>query len=282
VGRPRVLVKATSIALLIALATSCSNRDETAAPRPTPKRPSPTPISPSPVPETPSPRPPGDGPVGTIALENLTSGHAEATPMVTTEPIDPPADTLVLAHVMGFRPGGLPPPVLRGNDLTWTLVGGNQDGEKRHWVFRGVGSDPLPGPLTIDWGGDPTETLWVVDLAEGTAIGNEAADAVVQFAFQESQQNASSGSISLQPFADPLNDATVCFALAGSGHASDIAPADGFSETAEAQNPGPSLIISVFWKRGEGSCDADFLHVEGTKQIQSWLFLALELRAANT
>jgi hypothetical protein len=249
------------------------------------KTPSPVP-TPSPTPAavaSPSPSPQSSGRAGTIELSNLTFGHAEATPLVTTERFDPPADTLVLAHVMAFRHGGPEPPALTGNGLTWSLVGGNLDGEKRHWVFRGVGSRPSPGSLTIDWQGFATETLWVIDVAVGTAVGNEGADAIVQFVSQESQQNATGGVIELASFADPVNNVAVCFALAGSGAASDISPTDGFTETAEANNPGQNLIIDNFWKRGEDTtCDAEFLRDTGAKEIQSWLFLAVELRAANT
>jgi hypothetical protein len=232
---------------------------------------------------TPSPSPPGNGPIGEIELSNLTFGHAESTPVAVTEPIDPPADTVVLAHVMGFRPSEPTPPTLTGAGLTWSLVGGNLDGEKRHFVYRGIGHDPMAGPVSIDWGGQPTETLWIIDVARGAATGNDGADAIVQFASQESQRNAASGSIELQPFADPVHDAAVCFALAGSGAASDIAPAHGFTETAEADNPGQNLIISDFWWVGDHtSCDADFLHESGALEVESWLFLAVELRAANT
>ena len=73
--------------------------------------------------------------------------------------------------------------------------------------------------------------------------------------------NADHGSIELGAFADPVHDAAVCFAFAGSGAASDISPAAGFTETAEADNPGQNLIMSDFlWVGEHTSCDADFLH----------------------
>jgi hypothetical protein len=270
-----------ALALVIVIAASCSETTSGKGDRGS--SPPTGPITPSPrADESPSPRPDTSGPAATIELTNLTFGHAEATPLVTTEPIDPRPGTLVLAHVMAFRPGGPTAPTLSGNGLTWTLVGGNLEGEKRHWVFRGVGADPAPGPTTIDWAGAPTETLWVIDAASGTALGDDGAEAIVQFVSQESQRNADAGAVGLEPFADPENNATVCFALAGSGAASDISPIDGFVETAEADNPGQNLIISDFWKRGDAAtCAADFLHESGTKQIESWLFLAVELQAAR-
>jgi hypothetical protein len=136
--------------------------------------------------------------------------------------------------------------------------------------------------VTIDFSGASTEALRVIDAAPGAATGNDGGDAIVQFAFQESQENASNGSIALEPFADPVNDATVCFALAGSGAASDIVPEPGFTETAEVETPGANLIVSVFWKVGEDtSCDAEFQHETGAPEVELWLFLAVELRPAE-
>lgn len=227
---------------------------------------------------SPSPEENGDGRDGTISLTNLTSGHSEVTAVLTTEPISPPPDTLILAHVMAFNPAGPQPPALSGNGLTWTLVGGNVDGEKRHFVYRAAGPDPSPGPVTIDFG-TPTEILWVIDAAEGAATGDGGAEGIVQFVSHESQRNDTGGSIELSPFEDPVDDVVVAFALAGSGAASDIVPEDGYTETAEAENPGANLIISNFWRRGEDtSPSAVFEQDSGSKQIQSWLFLALELR----
>lgn len=232
---------------------------------------------------TESPRPQPSGPAATIRLSNLTSGYVESSALVTTESIDPPANTLLLAHLMAFQGGRMPePPTLSGNNVTWTLVGGNLDGEKRHWVFRGLASDPTAGPVTIDWGGIDTRTLWVIDAAEGADTGNDGADGIVQFVSQESQQNAAEGAIELQPFSDPDHNATVCFALAGSGAATGIDPTDGFVETGEAASKGQNLIIDNFWKVGESTtCPADFVDSSGTKQVESWLFLAIELQAAR-
>jgi hypothetical protein len=229
-----------------------------------------------------STRPP-DGPAATIHLSNLTFGYADFTPLVTTEPIDPPADTLLLAHVTAFQgPGEPEPPTLSGNDVTWTLVGGNLDGEKRHWVFRGIATSPNEGPVTIDWGGIETETLWVIDAAAGTATGHNGADAIVQFVSQESQLNAGEGAIQLQPFSDPENNAAVCFAFIGSGAAAGIFPADGFVETGEAASKGQDRIISDFWQRGQNTtCAAEFLNDSGTEEVESWLFLAIELQAES-
>jgi hypothetical protein len=261
--------------VLVVFAAACSTPGESAAPSRPPKgstSASTAPTSPSPS----SPRPVPSGDAAEIRIRNLTFGHTEITPSVTTSSIDPPAGSLLLAHVMAFWPGGPSPPELSSPGATWTLVGGNLDGEKRHWVYRGSGA--TAGPVTIDFG-IPTEILWVIDAVEGADTGNDGSDAVVQFASQESQRNAEGGSIQLQPFEDPVNNAAVCFALAGSGAASDIVPIDGFVETAEAENPGANLIISDFWKLGEDtSCDAEFQHDSGAKEIQSWLFLALELR----
>jgi hypothetical protein len=233
--------------------------------------------------DTVSPTPRPSGPAATIHLSNLTFGYADSTPLVTTEPIDPPAHTLLLAHVTGFQASGEPePPTLSGNDVTWTLVGGNVDGEKRHWVFRGTATSPSAGPVTIDWGTVQIETLWLIDAAAGADTGNNGADAIVQFVSQESQPNAGDGAIQLQPFSDPEHNAAVCFAFIGSGAAAGIFPADGFVETAEAAGKGQDRIISDFWKLGEDtSCAAEFLNDSGTEEIESWLFLAIELRAAN-
>jgi hypothetical protein len=269
-----------AVILVGLVATACERGGAAVAPTRPPKQGSTSPTLASPTPSS-SPPPAATGPAAEISIANLTFGHAEITTAVDTAPIDPPPHALVLAHVMGFWHGGPAPPALSGAGLTWSLVGGNLDGEKRHWVFRGVG-DPAPGPVRIEFD-VPAEILWVIDAVRGAATGHDGADAIAQFVSQESQRNAAEGSIQLQPFEDPVNNAAVCFALAGSGAASDIVPADGFAETAEAQNPGPSLILSTFWRVGEGtSCDADFLQESsGVKQVQSWLFLAIEVRAAR-
>jgi hypothetical protein len=267
-------------AVLALLAAACSSPQESAQPTRPPKgSPSSPPAATSSATAS-SPRPVPTGDAAEIRIQNLTFGHTEVTPSVTTAPVDPPAGALLLAHVMAFWPGGPAPPELSSPGATWTLVGGNLDGEKRHWVYRGSGA--TAGPVTIDFG-VPTEILWVIDAVEGADTGNGGSDAIVQFASQESQRNATDGSLQLQPFEDPVNNAAVCFALAGSGAASDIVPTDGFVETAEAENPGSNLIISDFWKVGEDTtCDAEFQHESGAKEIQSWLFLAVEVRPERT
>jgi hypothetical protein len=265
--------------VLVLFAAACSSPGESAQPTRSPKGPTSASTATS-SPTASSPRPVPTGDAAEIRIQNLTYGHTEITPSVTTAPIDPPAGALLLAHVMAFWPGGPSPPELSSPGATWTLVGGNLDGEKRHWVYRGSGA--ASGPVTIDFG-VPTEILWVIDAVEGADTRNDGSDAIVQFVSQESQRNATGGSIQLQPFEDPVNNAAVCFALAGSGAASDIVPTDGFVETAEAENPGANLIISDFWKVGEDStCDAEFQHESGAKEIQSWLFLAVEVRPERT
>lgn len=236
-------------------------------------------VSPSPI-EQPSQSPVGAR-SGRITLRNLTSGIVDRTPSAVTAPIDPPPDTLLLAHVFSFYPPGPEPPTVSSGGTEWTLVVGNQAGEKRHWVYRAMGSDAA-GPVTIDFGGAVQNAImWVVDAASGVDLGNDGADAIAQTVAHESQMNATEGTIALAPLEHPA-DAVVCFALAGSGAATDIVPETGYTKTAQAETKGANLIIATFWERGGGDTTpaAVFQDPSATPQIQSWLFLAIELRAS--
>jgi hypothetical protein len=244
------------------------------APSPTPT-PSPT-VSPSP---TPSPIP---TPGGTIEFVNLTSGvfaKSGSTSEITTRPVTLAPSTLGLLHVMTCCFGGVPTVTSPG--LSWELVVTHLTGEKRHWVFRAASVTGASGSLRMQFPTPQGRVLWIVDGAVGAALGDNGADAIVQTAFHESQANASSGAIGLAPFASPLN-AAVGFALCGSGPATNIVPEAGYVETAEAETPGSSLIIDTFYRVGEdASLQAEFRRdSDNTLQVQSWLFLALELAAA--
>jgi hypothetical protein len=244
------------------------------APSPTPT-PSPT-VSPSP---TSSPTPP---PLGTIEIVNLTSGvfaKAGATSEITTQPATFAPNTLGLLHVMTCCFGGVPTVTSPGR--SWELVVTHLTGQKRHWVFRAASAIGTSGSLRMQFPTPQGRVLWIVDEVFGTTLGDNGDDAIVQTAFQESQANANSGAIGLAPFASPLN-AAVGFALCGSGPATNIVPEAGYIETAEAETPGSSLLIDTFYRVGEDtSLEAEFRRDnDNSLQVQSWLFLALELAAA--
>ena len=77
----------------------------------------------------------------------------------------------------------------------------------------------------------------------------------------------------------PANVA-VGFGLAGSGQATNIQPETGSAETAEAQTTNSSLIIDTFWAMGDASVSATFLDDQSQPQVESWTFLAAELRVS--
>ena len=243
----------------------------------------PTSGAPSPSAATPSPSSGSSGP--RIRLDNLTSGAvSKEGSFSSTESavFSPPPNTLLLVHL--FTCCDLSsPPTLSGHDLVWELQVTHEAGEKRHWVYRAAsGAAPASDRLTFTFAATQDSALWIVDYAAGTPLGNNGGDAIVQTAYQESQPNASSGEIDLAPFEDPADGAVVGFALCGSGGATDIVPEAGFVETAEVATAGANIIIDTFWRRGEDTTvSAEFRQdSDGTLKVQSWLFLAIELRQA--
>jgi len=239
----------------------------------------PTQSSPPPSPTTgSSPVPSGMG----IRLGNLTAGGVSKSGSFTSTEsavYSPPPRALLLVHLFSCCSLSTPP-TLSGNGLEWELVVTHEEGEKRHWVYRAAsGAAPSSDRLTFTFAVAQDSALWIVDSASGTALGGNGGDAIVQTAFQESQGNASSGEIELTPFEDPVNGAVVGFALCGSGSATDIVPEAGFIETAQVETPGSNIIIDTIWRRGEDTTvSAEFRDPDGTLQVQSWLFLAIELR----
>jgi hypothetical protein len=235
-----------------------------------------------PTPSQGSGKPSGSSP---ITVENLTFGEVSKEGSFTsrsTSPIAVPADSLVLVHLMSCCDHAALPGVT-GAGLTFDLAVTHTEGEKRHWVFIAANEGgPTSGPLTFTFSSGQDRILWTVDVARNVELGSNGSDAIVQTAWQNSQTNADHGAIALEPFEDRARDATVVFALAGSGAATDIVPEDGMTETAEAETAGANLLIDTFWKAGEDtSPSATFRDDAGQLAIQSWLFLALELRATG-
>ena len=241
--------------------------------------------SPSAVTETPSPSE-VTGASPRIKLQHLTAGvfsKEGIADVQSTSPVTVPADSLVLVHLMSCCDHASAPRVA-GAGLTFDLIVTHETGEKRHWVFGAANEGgSSTGPLTFAFDSTQARILWVVDAARNVELGSNGADAVVQTAWQNSMQNADNGGISLQPLEDPVRNAVVGFALAGSGTATDIAPQGGMIETGEAEVQGSSLIIDTFWKVGdETSVAATFLDDAGQPTVESWLFLAIELRARGS
>lgn len=243
----------------------------------------PTSGAPSSSPTAPSPAPDQSGP--RIRLDNLTSGALTKEGLFSSAEsaiFSPPPNTLLLVHLFSCCDLSTPP-TLSGHDLVWELEVTHEQGEKRHWVYRAASGDaPASDRLTFTFAATQGAALWIVDYASGTALGNNGGDAIVQTAYQESQSNATSGVIDLAPLEDPVDGVVVGFALCGSGSATDIVPEAGFVETAEAATAGANIIIDTFWRRGEDmTVSAEFRQdADGTLKVQSWLFLALELRRA--
>ena len=242
--------------------------------------------SPSAATEDPTPSDdPAGRPGAPIELQNLTTGlhwKEGAATSRTTAPVTIPANSFVLVHLMSCCDHS-PVPKVTGAGLTFDLVVTHETGQKRHWVFGAANEgERKTAPLMFTFASNQGVILWVVDSALNVDLGNGGVNAVVQTAWQDSQGNADKGIIALEPFQDPLRNATVVFALAGSGTATDIEPERGMRETAEAEVGASSLIIDTFWKIGEDTSPAaTFLDEVGQPAVESWLFLAVELRAST-
>jgi hypothetical protein len=224
--------------------------------------------------------PSGSGP---ITIEHLTAEAVAkdgSSTWQSTADVTMPADSLVLVHLMSCCDYAAVPRVT-GPGLEFDLAVTHETGEKRHWVFVAANDGAAKsGPITFSFASPQNAMLWVVDAARHTELGNNGLDAIVQTSWQDSQRNAESGTIALGSFEDPERNAAVGFAMAGSGRATDIVPEDGMVETAEIETPGSNLLIDTFWRRGEDTAlAATFQDDTGALAIQSWLFLALELRA---
>ena len=220
-----------------------------------------------------------------VSISNLTTGRfikSGLTSSVTTAPVSIAPNSIGLLHLMSCCNHATVPTV-RGAGLSWELLVTHTTGQKRHWVFRAATTSvAATGSLTVAFAAPQSTVLWIADAASGVVITNNGADAIVQVAWQDSQTNATTGAIALGPFASPAN-AAIGFGLAGSGSATDIVPEAGYTETAQVASSGSNLIIDTFWGVGEDrSVSATFVDGNGAPQMQSWLFLAAELRAAGT
>jgi hypothetical protein len=288
-----VVAVALAIGFLAGQAYRSEPEPKSLADQPTPSAPSTpgvtkgseaSPTEPSPAsasPETSSPAQ-GSDQKSPIRLSNLTTGFLwkEApTTSITSEPVVIPADSLVLVHLMSCCDHESVPRV-SGPSSDFELAVTHETGEKRHWVLRAANDGPTTrGTLTFTFDAPQSRVLWVVDAATNVELGDNGADAIVQSEWQDSQPNAPAGQIDLQPFEDGRN-VGVAFAIAGSGTATDIAPRHGATETAEAEVGGSALIMNTFWSDAStGSLAAEFLDDGGQPAVESWLFLALELRA---
>ncbi len=281
------LVLAAVVVLAAFVGTRPDNPSDSGGPKGS--RPTESPVSATPT-KGPSSSAPSDDPTtespgssGSIRLENLTSGQLSKeapTASLATSGVTIPAHSLVLVHLMSCCDLASVPSVT-GAGLTFDLAVTHTDGEKRHWVLVAANTGgPTEGTLTFSFASEQARILWIVDSATNVELGNSGADAIVQTAWQNSQQNADQGSIGLEPFEDPTRDVAMGFGLAGSGTATDIVPEAGMHETAETETPGSSLLIDTFWGVGEDtSVSAVFVDDAGQRSVESWLFLALELRA---
>jgi len=220
---------------------------------------------------------------GPITLQNLTAAAVAKEGSSTsrsTADLTMPANSLVLVHLMSCCDYAAVPNVT-GAGLEFDLAVTHETGEKRHWVFVAANEGPArSGAITFSFASAQNAMLWVVDAALNTELGDNGLDAIVQSSWQDSQRNADNGTITLGSFEDPERNAAVGFAMAGSGRATDIVPEDGMTETAETETPGSNLLIDTFWRGGEDTAlAATFRDDTGALAVQSWLFLALELRA---
>jgi hypothetical protein len=292
--RPRVLAGIAIIAAVVLVVFVATRSDDPSGPDVAkPARGSkssqvskslpPSPGTDDPTPSSGSGNPAGSSP---ITIENLTMGEVSKAGSFTsrsTSPIAVPNDSLVLVHLMSCCDHA-DVPTVTGAGLVFDLAVTHTEGEKRHWVFVAANEKgPTTGPLTFTFSSGQDRILWTVESALNVELGSNGADAIVQTAWQNSQTNADHGAIALNAFEDAARNAAVVFALAGSGAATDIVPEDGMTETAEVETAGANLLIDTFWRGGEEtSPSATFRDDAGQLAIQSWLFLALELRAAGS
>jgi hypothetical protein len=211
-----------------------------------------------------------------IELTHLTDGYVQKEGFfrsASTEPVFLDDDQVTIVHLFSCC-DHVDPPVVTAGATTFDLVVTHSTGEKRHWVFRGVGED-VETPITFEFSIPQNIAQWIVDAAVGVPTTANGADAIGATAWQDSMANASSGSIDLAA----TTGAVVGFGAIGSGAARDVAPEPGFVETAEV-GPG-SYQIFTFWSPAPHSIlAATFVDEAGTPQVMSWLFLAAELLPA--
>lgn len=238
---------------------------------PDPKDDSPTPTT-SPG-STPSPTDrPDPGPTG-VELAHLTHGYiskAGTFESASTDPVFLDDDRVTIVHLFSCCDHA-DPPIVAAGATTFDLVVTHSTGEKRHWVFRAVGSD-TEAPIRFSFDLPQNVAQWIVDEAAGVPTTANGADAVGATAWQDSMRNASEGSIDLAAG----TGAVVGFGIIGSGRARAVAPEPGYRETAEV-GPGSYRMFTFWSPRPDSSLAATFVDGSGTPQDMSWLFLAVEL-----
>ena len=206
----------------------------------------------------------------TIVPTVLTSGgNAADQSSYNTASITPPANTLILLFVSNAL-GVLNTPTVTGCNMTWTQVITAEPANTRLTVFRGVGSAPTTGALTIDFAGQTQNNCrWVaVQLAGADTGGANGANGVVQSG--SAAGNGSTASISLSAIAKADNITIGGLSMnTGSG----ITVGSGYTELVNVS--GIEGNTEVEWRLG-------------TNNVVSWTYtganndlgVALEIKAA--
>lgn len=123
-----------------------------------------------------------------MRARNLTAGSDPNNLSVyTTDSISPTKKRLILAAVAQQDSIESGPPTLSGCNLTWvqvdTIIYNTSGGSERLILFRAMGLDPVPGPVTITGSSAYSGCSWVIDeLDVVDTDGTNGSAAVVQSA----------------------------------------------------------------------------------------------------
>lgn len=196
---------------------------------------------------------------------NLTSGEDGSSPgsTATTASISPSANKLILISV-GSKINGSTPnqPTISGNGITWEAIASiaKTDAQReRITLFRGVGSSPTPGTISIDFGGQNQERItWIADeVVDFVPIASNGAAAIVQaISVQTVGSGASSTTSLLITLAAMSSNQNLTYGVINIIDGS-IAPDAGLSELAEADSI-ETNHQSQYRKDGSASCGWSF------------------------
>lgn len=219
------------------------------------------------------------GAPGVITPHNhLTNGGtgSNATSYATAS-VSPTADALVLLTVASNLSGATPPnPTVSGCNLTWSLVETEAyDTAGTYysvWVYKGQGSSPTAGTITVDFGATTVGGLaWSVDEFEGA----HATSPIVQTAKDGAGQPSATGAtVTLAAFSDAANGTFGAFSWEAN-EAGSIGT--GFTEAGQGATSGPSMsVLAEYRADNDTTVDASW-----TTSAQ-WGAIAMEIQPASS
>lgn len=146
-----------------------------------------------------------------ITATHITQGEDNNKTSTTTASVSPNPNKLqILAVGSNFSSGNGNTPTVSGASMTWVQIGTRlsvSNNTLRETLFRAMKPAPGTGALTIDFSGQSQNIIkWSIEEFDGIDItGADGANAVVQFAGNDSSGVSTGIAVTLAAFSSPVN-----------------------------------------------------------------------------